>query len=114
MPSSPDEAMLITCMVPGCKAEFPQTTGRAIRICPEHKTSDFTANGEILRYCNQCSRPHELSRFLGDSHSCEERLERKRQRRLLTRRLLRNAGSPDNLSDSSRGECEHRQIYFQN
>eukprot|EP00951_Prasinocladus_malaysianus_P027002 scaffold241042_cov50-Prasinocladus_malaysianus.AAC.1 len=72
---------IITCVVQGCGEMFIQTTRRPIRICSAHRTSEqFIIDGEASRYCQQCSRPHSLSRFTDTRRGCNLRLTRRRNR----------------------------------
>ncbi|XP_078149760.1 squamosa promoter-binding-like protein 10 [Carex rostrata] len=59
------------------------------RICPEHsKAPSVLFNGTQQRYCQQCSRFHELTEFDGSRRSC--------RRQLCRRRLLRTLNTLSN------------------
>ena len=73
------------CWVPGCSSEVPDELVRVshrIKTCLEHRLSKSVSFGGVQkRFCQQCTRFHELGRFDGDNHSCRSRLEKLYARR---------------------------------
>eukprot|EP00951_Prasinocladus_malaysianus_P050177 scaffold677771_cov57-Prasinocladus_malaysianus.AAC.1 len=71
----------VTCTVDTCDLEFPRITGRVIHVCPEHRSAaQVDINGVPSRFCQQCSRPHEVTRFKGLQRGCMDRLLQRRRR----------------------------------
>ncbi|KAF3325461.1 squamosa promoter-binding protein 1 isoform X2 [Carex littledalei] len=74
------------CQADDCTADA-TTVGRYYqrhRICPEHsKAPSVLFNGTQQRYCQQCSRFHELTEFDGSRRSCRRQLCRRRLLRTL-------------------------------
>eukprot|EP00951_Prasinocladus_malaysianus_P037689 scaffold406807_cov50-Prasinocladus_malaysianus.AAC.1 len=63
---------IVTCAVKDCGQQYPQTTGRPLRVCQTHRVAEqFILDGQMSRYCQQCARPHSLSRFSGLRKGCE-------------------------------------------
>uniref|UniRef100_A0A7S2YWB2 SBP-type domain-containing protein n=1 Tax=Pycnococcus provasolii TaxID=41880 RepID=A0A7S2YWB2_9CHLO len=78
----------VTCQVPACGKTLDGTTPKYFskhRVCEEHgKASqvDGFADGVSRRFCQQCSRFHELEKFEGDKRSCAESLRIHGERRV--------------------------------
>mmetsp|Transcript_2429 Transcript_2429/g.7026 ORF Transcript_2429/g.7026 Transcript_2429/m.7026 type:complete len:389 (+) Transcript_2429:122-1288(+) len=84
--NSQDEATnrssLTECQVPGCGRLLRETVKRNVRICEEHRRSMvLDMRGYLGRFCQQCSRVHNLDRFDGDKRGCRDRLQRRIVRR---------------------------------
>ena len=63
------------CRVPGCGAEVHESTKRKLRVCVAHRrVLVLRMPGYLGRFCQQCSRVHELGRFDGDRRGCRARL----------------------------------------
>ncbi|PNH12458.1 Squamosa promoter-binding-like protein 5 [Tetrabaena socialis] len=110
-PSSPSVASTL-CRVPGCGADltkdlayFRSCRGRGggvgkYRICREHlKSPLLMVEGVPSRFCQQCSRFHNVAEFDGPQRTCRTMLERLR--------IKRNSGKP--VGSGRRGKDSMRE-----
>mmetsp|Transcript_24654 Transcript_24654/g.58672 ORF Transcript_24654/g.58672 Transcript_24654/m.58672 type:complete len:633 (-) Transcript_24654:240-2138(-) len=77
----------IYCQVPGCEAELSELKiyNQRYRVCKFHLKTDATIiNGVAQRFCQQCSKFHELSEFDAGRRSCRARLSQHNKRRRRT------------------------------
>lgn len=66
------------CQVPGCGTVLWETLKRKVRICDVHRRAlVLEMNGFQGRFCQQCSRVHDLSSFDGNRRGCRKRLRRR-------------------------------------
>eukprot|EP00873_Tetraselmis_striata_P010961 jgi/Tetstr1/431225/TSEL_020936.t1 len=75
------------CHIPGCQEAIPIVLGgkkpkRKLQTCRAHRlAASVDIHGIPHRFCQHCTRMHELSEFDGDKHSCRSRLECRNERR---------------------------------
>lgn len=75
------------CEVPGCSQALTGTThgnlySQRYRICALHlRSQEVNVGGVASRWCQICSRFHDLASFTGNLRSCATKLELIRQRR---------------------------------
>lgn len=72
------------CQVEGCKSDLSTAKDyhRRHKVCSVHsKEPCVTVRGVEQRFCQQCSRFHDLNAFDGDKRSCRNRLEGHNKRR---------------------------------
>ncbi|GIL50839.1 hypothetical protein Vafri_6958 [Volvox africanus] len=77
------------CQVDGCGADLAQARKyfQRYRVCEWHlKAPSLQMDGRSVRFCDQCSKFHEISMFEGCRRTCNEKLERTRQARSDKRR----------------------------
>ncbi|KAL9225865.1 hypothetical protein vseg_001743 [Gypsophila vaccaria] len=79
------------CQVLGCNKDLVTYKGyyKRHKVCEEHtRTSRVTVNGMEQRFCQQCSRFHQLAEFDDNKRSCRKRLavhnKRRRKPRFLS------------------------------
>lgn len=74
------------CHIPGCQEAIPIVLGgkkpkRKLQTCRAHRlAASVDIHGIPHRFCQHCTRMHELSEFDGDKHSCRSRLECRNER----------------------------------
>ncbi|PRW56499.1 squamosa promoter-binding -like (SBP domain) transcription factor family [Chlorella sorokiniana] len=72
-----------------------------IRACKEHVSANAVPlNGQVQRFCQQCSRFHGVENFDGTQRSCRQQLARHAERRRLLRRARK--GQPPAAGQQSR------------
>ncbi|KAL6840663.1 hypothetical protein ACP4OV_029527 [Aristida adscensionis] len=71
-----------SCQAEGCRAELSERYNRRHKVCvPHSKTPVVLVAGIRQRFCQQCSRFHELSEFDDLKRSCRRRLMGHNERR---------------------------------
>eukprot|EP00803_Ostreobium_quekettii_P006581 evm.model.scf_395.4 EVM.evm.TU.scf_395.4 scf_395:33192-46020(-) len=71
----------ILCDVIGCGAEIERKYLKRFRLCQEHHRSLALVSGDqLVRFCQQCNKLHDVREFTGDHRNCDIAL-RKRQRK---------------------------------
>jgi len=79
----------LKCIADGCGVELTGNYNLRYRLCEEHIRGLFVPHcGKTKRFCQQCSRLHDVSEFDGKRRSCRERLQlhKERQRAKLTKK----------------------------
>ncbi|EPS74236.1 hypothetical protein M569_00519, partial [Genlisea aurea] len=72
------------CQVDGCGVDLAETKGFYCRhkVCPMHsKCAAVLIAGVEMRFCQQCSRFHQLAEFDKEKRSCRRKLAAHNQRR---------------------------------
>ncbi|GIM04963.1 hypothetical protein Vretimale_9407 [Volvox reticuliferus] len=117
--SRPTPRRPMRCQVDGCGVDLAQARKyfQRYRVCERHlKSPSLQMDGRNVRFCDQCSKFHDISMFEGSRRTCNEKLERTRQARSDKRRqqtgqaerkdLRANAGRQSPVDDVS---CLKRQ-----
>jgi len=100
------------CLADGCKLELNGNGAYNLRyrLCEDHiKAMTLFQGGVAKRFCQQCSRLHEMSEFEGKRRSCISslRLHKQRQRaKLLKKQMESEAASGSPSSSFSGGELQ--------
>ena len=69
------------CQVPGCGVKLFEKLKRKVRICDTHRHAlKIQMDGFEGRFCQQCSRVHNIERFDGSRRGCRSRLLRRVQK----------------------------------
>eukprot|EP00884_Botryococcus_braunii_P016324 jgi/Botrbrau1/3375/Bobra.0337s0016.1 len=92
----PSGAMV--CQVEGCSQDLTNETAyhKRCRVCEKHaKVLEFTRNGRQQRFCQQCGRCHDLSKFEGNKRSCTAQLAKHNARRRRRQRTSEDSKPPD-------------------
>ncbi|KAG2488183.1 hypothetical protein HYH03_013324 [Edaphochlamys debaryana] len=74
----------LVCVVDGCGEDLTNARKyfQRYRVCERHlKAPQLSMDGRSVRFCDQCSKFHDLSMFEGNRRTCNEKLERTRQAR---------------------------------
>ena len=70
------------CQVPGCDVGLFDKLVRKVRICDKHRHAlKLQMDGYEGRFCQQCSRVHNIDRFDGSRRGCRSRLLSRRRRK---------------------------------
>ena len=95
--ASPRRALV--CEVSGCRQALTGAThgklySQRYRICALHlRSEEVNVGGVASRWCQICSRFHELALFNGKLRSCSEKLELIRQRRKARQQAARSSAA---------------------
>ncbi|MFS7971468.1 putative transcription factor SBP family [Helianthus anomalus] len=84
----------VMCLVDGCAADLSEFRKyyQRHKVCETHsKSPQVSINGQILRFCQQCSRFHSLEEFDEGKRSCRKRLDGHNKRRRKPRPELHSA-----------------------
>ncbi|KAG2444790.1 hypothetical protein HXX76_001533 [Chlamydomonas incerta] len=87
----------LRCQVGGCTADLSQAKKyfQRYRICERHlKAPSLKMDGRAVRFCDQCSKFHDITAFEGTRRTCTEKLEKTRQARVV-RRMRKGGGGGD-------------------
>lgn len=98
------------CQVDGCNLDLTSAKDyhRRHRICESHsKCPSITVSGTERRFCQQCSRLHDLSEFDDKKRSCRRRLSDHNARRRRLPRESTNLSSPGVLSTALYDQRPH-------
>eukprot|EP00897_Mesotaenium_endlicherianum_P007163 jgi/Mesen1/6475/ME000330S05498 len=104
------------CQVEGCGVDLrgEKEYHQRHKVCPPHsKSSVVRVKGVIQRFCQQCSRFHQLREFDGDRRSCRVQLEghnrRRRQQTAQAASLATKLQGPASTpADDGRGDSATR------
>ncbi|XVE87520.1 hypothetical protein DITRI_Ditri18aG0124500 [Diplodiscus trichospermus] len=98
---------LLCCQVDECGADLKDAKQyhRRHKVCERHAKADFVlVKGIHQRFCQQCSRFHEISEFDGTKRSCRNRLAGHNERR----RKVQSEQQPGDLKRSPNSKAVGR------
>ncbi|GMH44110.1 hypothetical protein BSKO_12044 [Bryopsis sp. KO-2023] len=93
----------LVCQVQGCNRDLSQEKKyyKRYRVCMEHlKMQAIYVDGELARFCQQCGRFHDLSKFDGQKRNCRERLSQHNRRRRKSKWASMGGGSDGSWDDT--------------